>query len=232
MPATITTRAITIHMRRRRTDEPVQPFRERHVASRAQPLREQLAIWIDSVGAQLSDAQPDMPEGVTDRPAEIWEPLLAIADTAGGHWPQTARIACRHFVLDSGPQMTSPGVRLLADLREIFTHAGTGRLRTTDILTALCDLDEAPWGDLDGKPLDARRLARELDRYGVKPTPFKENSKTVKGYQTTGPHGLADAWDRYLPPPHPIAIGNSGNRGNPAGQPVTDPTRCRLPIHR
>jgi hypothetical protein len=30
-----------------------------------------------------------MPEGVTDRSAEIWEPLLAIADTAGGHWPDT-----------------------------------------------------------------------------------------------------------------------------------------------
>jgi Protein of unknown function (DUF3631) len=223
MPTTITTRAITIHMRRRRTDEPVQPFRERQVASRAQPLREQLATWIDSVGVQLGDAQPDMPEGVTDRPAEIWEPLLAIADTAGGHWPETARIACRHFVLDSGPQMTSPGVRLLADLREIFTRAGTGRLRTTDILTALCDLDEAPWGDLDSKPIDARRLARELDRYGVKPAPFKEDGKTVKGYQTTGPHGLADAWDRYLPPRHSTAIGNSGNCGNPAGQPVTDP---------
>ena len=119
MPATITTRAITIHMHRRRTDEPVEPFRERQVARQAQPLREQLAAWIDSTGTQLGDAQPDMPDGVTDRPAEIWEPLLAIADTAGGHWPDTARNACRHFVLDTGPQITSLGVRLLADLREL-----------------------------------------------------------------------------------------------------------------
>ncbi len=121
MPTTITTRAITIHMRRRRTDEPVEPFRERQVARQAQPLREQLAAWIDSTGTQLGDAQPDMPDGVTDRPAEIWEPLLAIADTAGGHWPTTARNACRHFVLDTGPQITSTGVRLLADLRNVFT---------------------------------------------------------------------------------------------------------------
>ncbi|MFZ0877797.1 MAG: DUF3631 domain-containing protein [Pseudonocardiaceae bacterium] len=223
MPATITTRAITIHMHRRRADEPVEPFRERQVARQAQPLREALAAWIDSTGGQLGEAQPDMPNGVTDRPAEIWEPLLAIADTAGGHWPDTARNACRHFVLDTGPAMTSLGIRLLADLRAVFTLAGTGRLRTTDILTALCELDEAPWGDLDGKPLDARRVARELDRYGVKPIPYKHDSKTVKGYQTTGPRGLADAWDRYLPTQRPVVVGNSGNCGNPAGQPVTDP---------
>jgi Protein of unknown function (DUF3631) len=229
MPSTITTRAITIHMRRRRVDEPVEQFRERQVVREAQPLREELAAWIDSIATRLGDAQPDMPEGVTDRPAEIWEPLLAIADTAGGHWSDTARGACRHFVLDAGPSMTSLGIRLLADLREIFTRAGTGWIRTPDLLTALCDLDESPWGDLDGKPLDARRLAKELDRYGVKPAPYKHDGKTVKGYQTAGPRGLADAWDRYLPLRHPTAIGNSGNCGNPAGQPVTDPNSVTDP---
>ena len=223
MPATITTRAITIHMRRRRTDEPVEPFRERHIARQAQPLREQLATWIDSVGTRLGDAQPAMPEGITDRPAEIWEPLLAIADTAGDHWPHTARNACRHFVLEAGPQNTSLGIRLLADLRDLFTHAGTGGLRTTDILTTLCSLDESPWGDLDGKPLDARRLAKELARYNVKPGGFRDGGDPVKGYRTTGAHGLADAWSRYLSPPHPTAIGNDGNSGNTPGQHVTDP---------
>jgi hypothetical protein len=223
MPGTITTRAITIHMRRRRHDEPVEPFWERKIGREAQPLREQLATWINSLGTQLGDTHPTMPEGVTDRPAEIWEPLLTIADTAGGHWPDTARNACRHFVLTTGPQSTSPGIKLLADLRDIFTRAGTDRMRTTDILPALCDLDESDWGDLNGKPLDARRLAKELDRYHVKPSPYKDDGKTVKGYQSTGDHGLADAWDRYLPPRHPTTIGNHGNCGNSAGQPVTDP---------
>ena len=110
-----------------------------------------------------------MPQGVTDRPAEIWEPLLAIADTSGGHWPDTARKACRHFVFDAGPQMTSIGIRLLADLQEVFTRAGTDRITTADILTALGELEESPWADLHGKPLDSRRLSKELARYGIKP---------------------------------------------------------------
>lgn len=221
MPATITTRAITMHMRRRRADEPVEAFRERHVAREVKPIREELVAWIESIGTQLRDAQPDMPQGVTDRAAEIWEPLLAIADAAGGHWPHTARNACQHFTLDAGPHITSRGIRLLADLRDLFSHAGTDRIRTTDILAALCELDESPWGDLDGKPLDARRLARLLDRFGVKPGLFKINGEPMKGYHTNGEHGLADAWSRYLPPPSEDE-GNPGYCGYLAGQPVTD----------
>ena len=222
MPATITTRAITMHMRRRRADEPVEAFRERRIAREAKPIREDLAAWIDSIGAHLRDAQPEMPGGVTDRSAEIWEPLLAIADAAGGHWPHTARHACGYFVFDAGPQITSRGVRLLVDLRELFARVGTDRMRTTDILPALCDLDESPWGDLDGKPLDARRLARLLDRFGVKPGLFKVNGEPMKGYHTSGEHGLADAWGRYLPQPSP-GLGYPGYCGYSAGQPVTDP---------
>ncbi|MBV9013067.1 MAG: DUF3631 domain-containing protein [Pseudonocardiales bacterium] len=225
LPATITTRAITIHMRRRRPDEPVEPFRERHIAQQAQPLRDQLATWTDSITPQLSDANPPMPEGVTDRAAEIWEPLLTLADAAGDHWPHTARTACQHFVLEAGLHTTSPGIQLLADLQALFTRHNTDRLPTTSILTQLCELDESPWGDLEGKPLDARRLAKELAPYNVKPGPLKVNGDPVKGYKTTGPHGLTDAWDRYLPPRHPTptTIGYSGYCGYPAGQAVTDP---------
>jgi hypothetical protein len=200
MPTTITSRAITIHMRRRRTDEPVEPFRERQVAQEAQPLREQLAAWIDSASTRLGDAQPDMPDGVTDRPAEIWEPLLAIADTAGGHWPNTARNACRHFVLDTGPQITSTGVRLLADLRNVFTSHVTDRMTTADILSALHDLEESDWSDLHGKPLDARRLGRELGKYGVRSKDIKVTGHALKGYRVDGEDGLSDAWSRYLLP--------------------------------
>jgi hypothetical protein len=200
MPATITTRAITIHMRRRRADEQIKPFRERTAEAQARPIRDALETWSRSVADQAADATPDMPEGVTDRPAEIWEPLLAIADAAGGHWPDTARAACRHFVLDAGPQATSLGVRLLADLRHVFTSAGADRMTTADILAALMDLEEASWGDVYGKPLDTRRLGRELGRYGVTSKNLKQpGGQVAKGYRTDGHDGLSDAWSRYLP---------------------------------
>jgi len=39
-----------------------------------------------SVLAKLADAEPVMP--LEDRAADVWEPLIAIADLAGGEWPE------------------------------------------------------------------------------------------------------------------------------------------------
>lgn len=207
MPDTITTRAITVHMRRRRHDQTVDQFRERDVETDAAPIRGALARWIGDQADQLADARPAMPVGVADRQAEVWEALLAIADAAGGDWPERARDACRYFVLSTRRADLTLGVRLLNDLRALFTGRVTDRLPTTEILKHLLALDESPWADLGkGRALDARRLARELARYDVKPTPFRVPGDVAKGYvtyPTDSQGGLTDAWSRYLPPLDP-----------------------------
>jgi hypothetical protein len=234
MPDTITTRAITIHMRRRRANQTVEQFRHRTATRRAKPLRDALTTWTRTISGRIGDAIPEMPDGVTDRSAEIWEPLLAIADEAGDHWPTTARTACAHFVLNNGPQVRSTGIRLLADLRTVFRRHNTDRLATITVLGELHAMDESPWADLGGKPLDPRRLAKELGRYGVRAVPFKDSTNTtVKGY-VTYPNdrqlGLTDAWDRYLTPdPTPgavTAVTSVTTQVNPVTDdpPVTDPS--------
>ena len=200
MPATITTRAVTIEMRRRGPGEIVAPFRERDADDEAQPLREDLAEWMCSLDG-LDVARPAMPKGVEDRPAEVWEALLAIADAAGGHWPATARAACKHFVLDTAdPRDTSLGIRLLADIREVL--AGRDRIATDVLLSSLRNLDEAPWGDLYGKPLTPRRLATELKRYGVRSNQVRLPDGTNRKAYTLEPTGesvgLQDAFNRFL----------------------------------
>jgi hypothetical protein len=204
MPPTITTRAVTIHMRRKRRDEKREEFRERVVQRDAEPLRDALSAWVGGIAETVGEAEPEMPPGVANRAREIWEPLLAIADAAGGHWPHTARQACAHFVKEAEQQPVTTGVRLLTDLHTIFTDRNTDRLSTVDILTDLAEMDEAPWGDINGpgRPIDARRLARELAGYHVAPSPFRNGGQITKGYVTYATKnqlGLTDAWSRYLP---------------------------------
>src|SRR5258707_1596730 len=114
MPATITTRAVTVHMRGRAPDEDIAEFIEEDAIGEAAPLREALAEWI--ADAELKGARPVMPAGVADRKAEVWRALLAVADAAGGDWPDLARQACRHFVLAPDPADLSLRVRLPAHL--------------------------------------------------------------------------------------------------------------------
>lgn len=223
MPATITTRAVTVHMRKRGPDEKVAPFRERDAEVEAKPLREQLAEWVSSVSPDLSYARPRMPKGVEDRPAEVWEALLAVADAAGGDWPKKARAACSSFVLNSDPGALSIGVRLLIDVRCVLTGHGVAHMPTADLLAELNKLDESPWGTFDdGKGLSARRLSVLLDRYDVRPVQFKDAGTKLRGYvtwPTENPRqvGLLDAWNRYLD-----SGGTPGTAGTPQASPVPD----------
>jgi hypothetical protein len=194
LPATILDRAILVRMRRRAPAEHVEPFRRRKAAKVADELREALAGWMAAHADQLADAEPEMPPGLVDRPADVWEALLAIADQAGGHWPARARAAALELNAARVEADPSLGVALLRDTRAVFD--GADALATEELLKRLCALDESPWGDLRGKPLDARGLARRLRPYEVRPANVRDGDEVRKGYRRADLH---DAWTRYLP---------------------------------
>jgi hypothetical protein len=137
-----------------------------------------------------------MPDGIEDRDADVWESLLAVADAAGGRWPERARVSAVSLVSLAKAGTPSLGVRLLSDLRQVFGNRDT--MSTEEILSCLLQQEEAPWGDLRGKPLDARRLAHYLRPYGISSKQVRVGSTTLKGYAR---EDLWDAWTRYLGTP-------------------------------
>jgi hypothetical protein len=70
------------------------------------------------------------------------------------------------------------------------------RMTTAALLEKLKALEEAPWSDLRGKPLESRGLARLLRPYGIASKTVREGDSTAKGYERAD---FADAWARYLP---------------------------------
>jgi hypothetical protein len=91
LPDTLMSRSVVARMRRRAPSEPVEPWRHRVNVREAKVISQLLSAWAASVRDRAYGMWPDMPEGVADRDADVWEPLLAVADLAGGHWPQMAR---------------------------------------------------------------------------------------------------------------------------------------------
>jgi hypothetical protein len=204
LPDTIRDRSVNIRMRRRARNEKIEPYRTRIHEKEGFALRDRLATWAEQVSERVMNVWPAMPEGVTDRPADVWEPLLAIADAAGGDWPDRARAACVVLVTASkANDKGSLGVRLLTDLRD-HVMVGIDRLPTVAILDRLNALDDAPWADLHGKPLDNRRLSKMLAEYMTADTEpitsrnIKTAGSVLKGYYAADLH---DAWARYCPPP-------------------------------
>jgi hypothetical protein len=144
LPDTIMDRAIVVRMRRRAPGEQVQPYLTRRDAPPLNGLRDQLATWARAHLRVLQHAAPAMP--LEDRAADTWEPLVAIADLAGGDWPARARNAAAAMTAAEAQQEedTAASVRLLADLRQVFQTTGAEALYTSTILEALHQLEDAP----------------------------------------------------------------------------------------
>ncbi|MEZ0382174.1 DUF3631 domain-containing protein [Mycobacterium sp. pW045] len=220
LPDTIMSRSVVVRMRRRAPGEDVEPWRPRVNHPEAHALREQLATWATSgaVVARLAgDFWPDLPDSVTDRDADVWEALLAVADLAGGDWPQRARGAAVALVAASKEKAPSVGVLLLRDIRQAFVDVGADQLTTEQLLSELNRMDESPWSTIRrGEPLDSRGLSQRLGKYGIG-SKLHAGERGLRGYTTAQ---FIDAWSRYLPDVR--ATSAPPATGDPNGSPEPD----------
>jgi hypothetical protein len=196
LPDTIADRAIPIRLARKRPDEEAQRFRRREALEAAEPLHQAFASWAQDAVDDLAEARPQVPDALDDRAEEAWEPLLAVAALAAGDWPEQGRLAALTLSADERGGDEALGVRLLDDIRDVFLADGQGKLSSASLATSLCEDEEAPWGDLWGKPLDARGLARRLKPFEIRPHTVRfEDGTTAKGYAL---EWFEDAFSRYL----------------------------------
>jgi Protein of unknown function (DUF3631) len=132
--------------------------------------------------------------------------MLAVAEAAGGDWPERARAAAVVLVLAGKDREASLGVRLLTDIQQVFVD--TTVLSTKELLRRLIEIPESPWGDIRGKTLDERSLAHRLRQYEIKSRQIRIGETTMKGYRR---EDFADAWRRYV---HPVAARSETSEQN------------------
>ena len=193
MPDTIEDRAVVIRMRRRAPGESVAPYRMRRDRPGMDDLKVHLNRWIRANMRDLELAIPDMP--IEDRAADLWEPLIAVADLAGGRWPEDAREAA--LVLSEDREANarqSVQSRLLADCRTAFGDANA--LPSSVLLDRLKEDSEAPWATYGNTGLNPRRLAELLREFDITSRTMRLDTGQAKAYTRAD---FADAWDRYCP---------------------------------
>ena len=198
---TLMDRAITLELRRKLPHE--QAERLRH----AEPglfdeIASKLARFADDYREAIRRTRPDLPASLNDRAQDNWEPLLAIADVAGGEWPELARRAALKLSGSDSPTMTT-GTELLADVKAVFESKGLDRISTSDLIEALCADTEAPWATYNrGRPISPRQVAKRLSDYGIASQTIRIGLNTPKGYLRTA---FEEAFLRYLTPPPPAS---------------------------
>jgi putative DNA primase/helicase len=195
LPATLEDRALVIRMRRRTPAEKVERLRADRLHE-LEPLRRKAARFAADNLVRIGAADPPIPPFASDRTADNWRPLLAIADAAGGPWPKRAREAARQLAGDE-LQEDGDGVLLLGDIHDLFVCDGTDRLTSDRIVQALKEMEERPWPEFrHGQPITARQAARLLKPFDISPKVIKLTpGHTARGYHHDD---FEDAFDRYL----------------------------------
>ncbi len=197
IPDTILDRSIVIKMERAQPrsagGQRQRPMRHRELQKARSKIAPHLVARVPEIEAAMAAGTTNIPPQLSDRAADNWEPLLAIADLAGGTWPQRARAAA--VALSGGQSTQSRRELLLADISETVTAArlaavqawrawarsGAKRvggrppplrgIRSEDIVQALMEREDRPWPEFgrDGRGMTPTRLAAQLEPFGIKP---------------------------------------------------------------
>ncbi|WP_069262688.1 DUF3631 domain-containing protein [Paraburkholderia nodosa] len=228
---TVTSRSIIATLRRKLPGEKIERLRH------AEPdlfdtLHAKLARWADDHAETARNARPELPDALGDRDQDNWEPLLTVADLAGGDWPELARTVALKLS-GNGDASQSAGAELLDNIRDIFARLNVRRIAMADLLAELLIDDEAPWRTWNrGHEMTLRQLGKKLSEYGIRSQTVKIDYQSPKGFKI---EQFTDAFARYLPvaltTPSPSVTGSPANTG--AGFAVTgvklrDPAKTPL----
>ena len=90
LPPKLSSRSIHVRLRRKAQSERVTELRADRLQHLA-PLSQKAARFAADNTIRLHATEPGLPDELYGRTADNWRPLIAIADAAGGKWPERAR---------------------------------------------------------------------------------------------------------------------------------------------
>jgi putative DNA primase/helicase len=198
LAATLRDRAIVLSMQRKNPGDLVAKLRSRDDDGEFLILRRKASRWATDNMEALRGARPRLPDSLNDRAADNWEPLLAIAERVGGHWPDLASIAALGLSEAAEADTPSNRIQLLADIRRIFSNSNVDRISSKNLVAELVADEDGPWVAYSkgAHPITPRQVARLLSDFGIHPQQIRVGEITLKGYRR---ETLTDVWDRYLP---------------------------------
>jgi putative DNA primase/helicase len=145
---------------------------------------------------QFRGATAKMPNALGNREADNWAPLVAIADAAGGRWPDLGRQVAANLTLANRATEECAAVMLLEDLHAVLMARTGDRIQSADLVKALLELEHRPWAEWrNGKPITPNAIARLLAPFNIRPFEMRMGARVVRGYEASQ---FADTFARYV----------------------------------
>jgi putative DNA primase/helicase len=195
LPATLEDRSVVVHLKRRRPDEVIAPFRFDQTKG-LERLARMAVRWTTDNLEKIKNTDPPMPTTLQNREADNWRPLLAIADVAGGAWPIRAREIAQSLNASNRKSEQSAGVMLLEDIALYFKSQEKRQVSSNALAMFLNSLEGRPWSEWKGgKAITQKAIANLLAPFEIAPVEKRVGHQVLRGYQI---EQFEDAFARYV----------------------------------
>ena len=190
LPSTITSRSLRIKMRKAQPQS-IRRFRFSRLQKSCAPIAAAMGAWLVSHARELESAEPDIPDSLQLRDAEIHIPLLAVAELLGADIAEQARAAFTELQGAGAEDERSISQQLLADIWAIWTRPEGNLLNEIPdqvsskyILEELIKLEDRRWCHFhkSGREMTINDLSNILLRYDIKSDRLHFENERMRGY--------------------------------------------------
>lgn len=194
LPETIEDRSIILKLRRKLPSEIKRRLRQTSDHEWCE-IRRMCARWTKDNFETIQNINPVIPNQLSDRAQDNWEPLFKIAQTAGPEWLEKANQAAltiNNFEVDR----PNTSEQLLSDIRQVLAQIEGDKIFGSDLLNDLVTDPENIWATYDhGNPMTRYQLNRKLREFGIRSKDVNIDRIVKKGYEIKQ---FKDAFLRYL----------------------------------
>jgi putative DNA primase/helicase len=197
LPGTLHDRSIIVGLTRAKPGEFAARFDSRLIEYETKLCRK-LACWASDNFEKLRQCDPKLPGTAFNRLADNWRPLFAIAEVAGGDWPQRCADAFTALTTTVDLDAQGVGTLLLSDIASLFAAEDTDKLPSSKIAESLAEMEGRPWAEWgkQRRHISTNQLANLLRRFGIAPKGIRVGDETPRGYVIDD---FEEAFERYLP---------------------------------
>jgi putative DNA primase/helicase len=195
LPSTLHDRSIKVRLERAKPSELRERFDLRHT-QREQVLCQKIVRFCADNRALFEASDPALPALATNRLADNWRPLFAVAEVVGGDWLQRAAAAFAKLAVKEDADSQGTGIMLLVDIQQTFAEAQAERIFSKELIEKLIAMTDRPWPEANrGKPVTETWLANRLRPFEILSKTIRIGADRAKGYELAA---FKETFARYI----------------------------------
>ena len=184
LPKSLEDRSISVCMSKRKSGQQMDRFIEKMHAGLGRDIGLKLGGWATAIQGPAGDILWDEPPAeLSDRQVDILTPMYAIAQMAGGEWPERFDAIVDVLVIGGASKKeASPDAALLAAALEVWPE-NKPRIVAHELADLLAGHTSGKYSWPEGQR--APELNARMRDVGLPPVPMRIGPKVMRGYDRT-----------------------------------------------